>query len=489
MLWSLLKVLVFVSALAALALGVSAVSKLGPSFSLTVIGYEFVIGPLQSLLLAFFVVLVVWILLAVLGLILALLRFLTGDETAISRYFLRNKERKGLAARSESMIALASGEARLALTRATKAAKYLDRPELTTLLIAQAAEQVGDRDRAAQAYKVLLADDKTRFVGVRGLLLQKIEEGDTDMALKLAQKAYTLKPHHSQTQDILLELQSTQSDWRGARATLVAKLKSGALPRDIYRRRDAIMALQQARVLVADEASIGESEAVIEANKLSPDLIPAAIMAARHYIGKSDPKNATRVLKKAWIACPHPDLAAAFADIQAYETPLERLKRFKLLSAVHPSDDETFMLMAELNIAAEDFPSARRALGDVAARHPTTRSLAIMAAIERGEGADDSVVLGWLTKALTASRGPQWCCDNCQSIHTQWQPGCQNCAGFDTLSWREPPQSLSPSVTQAELLPLLVRTPNAIQEKGTSDEIEPKDSDVVDTQNLAHNIN
>jgi HemY protein len=112
-----------------------------------------------------------------------------------------------------------------------------------------------------------------------------------------------------------------------------------------------------------------------------------------------------------------------------------------------------------------------------------------MAAIERGEGADDSVVLGWLTKALTASRGPQWCCDNCQSIHTQWQPGCQNCAGFDTLSWREPPQSLSPSVTQAELLPLLVRTPNAIQEKGTSDEIEPKDSDVVDTQNLAHNIN
>ncbi|HCK06683.1 MAG TPA: heme biosynthesis protein HemY, partial [Rhodobacter sp.] len=97
-------------------------------------------------------------------------------------------------------------------------------------------------------------------------------------------------------------------------------------------------------VLVADGSSIEEREAAIEANKLSPDLIPAAVMAARHYIGKSDSKNATRVLKKAWEARPHPDLAVAFADITPDETPNDRLKRFKLLSAAHPNDDETLML-------------------------------------------------------------------------------------------------------------------------------------------------
>ena len=487
MLWSLLKLLFFVSAVAALALGTAALSESGSVFSVTAGGYEFLIGPLQVALLALVLALLMWLSLVTLGLLGAILRFLTGDETALSRYFSRNKERKGLAALSDSLIALASGEPRLALSRASKAAKFLDRPELTTLLIAQAAEQAGDRGRATQAYMDLIGDDKTRFVGVRGLMLQKIEDGDTETALKLAQKAYALRPRHAQTQDVLLELQSTQADWKGARATLVSKLKSGLLPRDVYRRRDAIMALQEASVLVADGSSIEEREAAIEANKLSPDLIPAAVMAARHYIEKSDPKNATRVLKKAWEARPHPDLAAAFADIAPDETPNDRLKRFKLLSAAHPNDDETLMLMAELNIANEDFPAARRTLGDTATRHPTTRSLAIMAAIERGEGADDSVVRGWLTKALSASRGQQWCCDKCQSIHTQWQPNCQNCAAFDTLTWREPVQSIGPSSTQAELLPLLVGAPKS-DVPSQSEPVLPQ-ADITDVEDLARKVN
>ena len=78
---------------------------------------------------------------------------------------------------------------------------------------------------------------------------------------------------------------------------------------------------------------------------------------------------------------------------------------------MHPDNAETRLLLAELNIAAEDFSAARRALGDLPTAHPTHRSLAIMAAVERGEGADDATVRAWLSKALTSPRGPQWCCD------------------------------------------------------------------------------
>ena len=117
------------------------------------------------------------------------------------------------------------------------------------------------------------------------------------------------------------------------------------------------------------------------------------------------------------------------------------------------------MLLAELDLAAEDFPAARRALGDLATTHPTVRGLTIMAAIERGEGADDAVVRGWLARALTAPRGPQWCCDKCQAIHAQWGPVCDNCGGFDTMSWRDPVEATGPSATGTELLPLIVGTP------------------------------
>ena len=454
MLWSLTKVILFVVLVAALALGAGLLSETGETMRLTVAGWEFTIGPVQAAVLALLIVIAVWLLLKALGLVGASFRFLNGDETAISRYFDRNRERKGYRALSEGLMALASGEPRLALSRAQNAERLLGKPELTTLLVAQAAEAAGDRKRATEAYKTLLRDDATRFVGVRGLLQQKLADGDREVALKLAEKAFELRPGHAETQDILLKLQSDSGDWSGARTTLGAKLRAGTLPKDVYRRRDAVLALQQARTVMDDTASIEAREAAIEANRLSPDLIPAAAMAGRGYLAKGDKKNATRVLKKAWEVLPHPDLAAVFAEIEPEESPQDRLKRFRTLTNARPDSDETRMLLAELLLATEDFPGARRALDDIATRAPTQRSLAILAAIARGEGAEDSIVRDLVARAIAAPRGPQWVCDKCQAIHDGWQPICENCGSFDTLSWRTPPATSS-SPALAELLPLM----------------------------------
>ena len=459
MIWSLIKVLIFIAVVAALTLGASFLLDTGGGVRVAVAGYEFTLGPLQAVIVALALLAVIWLVLKAIGLLVAVLRFLNGDETAISRYFDRNRERKGYQAFAEGMIALASGEPRTAMSRATRAEKLLAQPELTTILTAQAAQAAGDTRKATEAYKTLLSDPRSRFIGIRGLMQQKLAEGDRETALKLAEKAFALKPKHKETQDLLLDLQAESSDWAGARATLGAKLRAGHIPKDVHRRRDAVLALQEARAIIDDGSNIDAREAAIAAHRLSPDLVPAATMAARSYIAKGDPKNATRLLKKAWEHAPHPDLAAAFAEIVPDETPTERVKRFRTLTSVRPEDDETRMLLAELNLAAEDFPAARRALGDLPTRHPTRRSLAIMAAVERGEGADEAVVRGWLARTLTAPRGPQWVCDKCQNIHSEWTPVCGNCGGFDTLSWREPAESVGPSATQTELLPLLVGSP------------------------------
>jgi HemY protein len=456
MLWSLLKVILFVTLVAALSYVASLLLDTGGGVRVTAAGWEFTLGPLQAAIGALLLLGAMWLVMRLVGLIVATLRFLNGDETALSRYFDRNRERKGYEALAEGMMALAAGEGRLALVKAQRAERYLARPELTTLLVAQAAEASGDTARATTAYKALLGAEKTRFVAIRGLLAQKLAEGDGATALKLAEKALALKPRHRDIQDILLKLQSDARDWKGARGTLAAKLRGGALPRDLYRRRDALLALQEARALTDDSASIEAREAAIEANRKSPDLIPAAAMAARSLTAKGDRKGAAKVLKKAWDAQPHPDLAAAFAEIEPEESPAARLKRFRLLTAIHPEREETRLLLAELHLAAEDFPAARRAIGDLATTHPTQRTLAIMAAVERGEGAPEDVVRGWLARALTAPRGPQWVCESCNTAHAAWDPICEQCGGFDTLAWREPTDRPGPSPTGTELLPLVV---------------------------------
>ncbi|CAM3395591.1 heme biosynthesis HemY N-terminal domain-containing protein [Paracoccus nototheniae] len=462
MLLSLLKILLFFAVVLALALGAVQLSETGQMLRIEYGGTEYALTPVKALVALLILMVAAWLIFKLLGLALAVLRFLVGDETAINRHFARSRERRGYAAFGEGMLAVASGEGKLAQDKAAKAAKYLNQPHLTNLLAAQAAETAGDRSRAIDIYRSLLEDDRTRFVGIRGLMRQKLAEGDTHKALLLAQKAYALKPRHKELQDTLLELQTREHDWKGARQTLKDKRAQGDLPKDVALRRDAVLALQEASDVLAHGNSISAREAAISAAKASPDLIPAAVLAARSYVAQKDYRNASRILEKTWSVRPHPDIAAAYAEIVPDESASARLRRFDNLIRKNPDHEETRLLKAELLLSAEDFPGARRALGDLAEKHPTVRTLSIMAAVERGEGADDSVVRGWLTRALSASRGPQWVCDTCHNVMHAWAPVCDSCGGFDTLSWKEPEGARgtpAPSATGAEMLPLLVGAP------------------------------
>ena len=460
MLTSLFKIVLFLMIVVAISFGATYLmdgdNTIIGDLMITLGGVEYTLSAIEAVIVLTLLVVLIWVVLKLLSLLVATLRFINGDDTAISRYFNRSRERRGYRALSEGMMALASGDANAAITKAGQAERYLQQPILTNLLAAQAAEMAGNTTRAEQIYKELIKDPQTRFVGVRGIMKQRLATGDTDVALKLAQKAFELKPKHEEVQDVLLQLQAKSHDWQGARKTLGVKLKQGKIPRDVHKRREAVLALSQAADVIDEENSIEKREAAIEANRLSPDLVPAAAMAAREYIAQGKPKLAVRVIKKAWESQPHPDLAAAFSEIAPNETPQERLKRFAQLSKLNPYHIESRLMMAELNLAAEDFPEARRALGDIVENEPDARALTIMAAIERGEGSSDEVVRGWLTKALSAPRGPQWVCDKCNTIHSDWVPVCSSCDALDTLSWKEAPQNEMQTSTGIEMLPLLM---------------------------------
>ncbi|MEM9971949.1 MAG: heme biosynthesis HemY N-terminal domain-containing protein [Pseudomonadota bacterium] len=474
MLWSLLKVLIFVAFIAALTFGVDYLTAQGDVAVLQVAGREFVLNPLVAAILGIVLLLSVWLIFRAVGLLIAVLRVFTGDETALTRYWNRRSERKGYEALADGMMALAAGEGRLAIRKAERAENYLNRPALTKLVIAQGAEMVGDTKLATDTFKSLVQDDRTRFVGVRGLMKQKLQAGDTDTAMKLAEKALALRPKNEEVQTTLLQLQAQHEDWFGARATLAASLRSGTLPRDVHKRRDAVLALAHASDAMAEGKVEEATRTATEANKMSPDLVPAAAMAARLAVASNNPRQATKVIRKAWETAPHPDLAAAFAEIAPSETPSERLRRFRVLLGKHPQHPETKLLEAELHIAAEDFPAARRALGDLAETAPTARSLTIMAAIERGEGAEDRVVRAWLAKAVTAPRGHQWVCNNCGHVHAAWRPVCENCDAFDSLSWEEVAQSEAALTGATQMLPLIV---GALEDK--SPEVDTAEAEIV----------
>ncbi|MDB4200255.1 heme biosynthesis protein HemY [Planktomarina temperata] len=453
MLWSLIKILSFVAMVMLISFGAGRLMEAQGGVMIQYAGLELSFGALQAALSVLGLLVSFWLVLKLLGLVVALLRFINGDETALSRYFDRNRERRGFEALSDGLMALASGDGRDAMAKARKADRLLNRPDLTNLIMAQAAVANGDRQTAKATYKKLLKDPKTRFVGTYGLLQQHLQDGDTEVALKLAEHAFALKPRHGETQDVLLKLQAGQEDWRGVRTTLTAKLKQGSLPKDVHKRRDAVFALSQSRDLRA-EGKLEEAQIyAVEANRLAPGLVPAALLSAEGHREQNNVKQASRILRAAWQLAPHPDLAAGFAALAPDEASVARLKRFGQFTKGTESHPETKMLMAELFVAMADFDAARQALGDLAKTDPTMRALTILAAIERGDGADDQSVRRLLTQAISAQRDPQWICDNCGHVHHDWEPVCLNCEAIDSIAWKRPPMS---EAVSPDMLPLIV---------------------------------
>ena len=99
MLISLTKILLFLVIVAALALGVAYLidgqNLILGNVQAIVAGTEYTLTPLQAVLALFLFSVLVWIGLKIFGLLIAVLKFINGDETAVTRYFFRNRERKG----------------------------------------------------------------------------------------------------------------------------------------------------------------------------------------------------------------------------------------------------------------------------------------------------------------------------------------------------------------------------------------------------------
>ncbi len=457
MISALLRILFFVALVVFAALLAERLMEASGGVRVAIMDTEFTLGPLEAVIAALLLVLVVWLVFKLIGLLIAVVRFLSGDDTALSRHFSRRRERKGFEALADGLLALASGEGERAMSRASRAERYLDRPELTDLITAQAAEMTGNRTKAEAVYKRLVTYDRTRFVGVRGLMRQKLAEGDTETAMKLAEKAFALKPRHEETQDVLLRLQAEQHDWSGARNTLRAKLKHGAIPRDVHRRRDAVLALSEARDVVDEGKTIEAREAAIEANRLSPDLVPAAVDggARLHRAGQAALRRPR-----------HPQgLGGAAASRPRGGLRRDRARRGPGGAHKAVPDAGQDQARPSRNAAADERAAYRRrgfpgraaragrsgreapdgARADHHGRHRARRG--------RGRPRGARLARAGADGAAGAAMGLRQV--PARSSRT-WAPVCGNCGAFDTLSWREPPADEIVMPAGVEMMPLLV---------------------------------
>ncbi len=437
----MIRVVVFLLAVAVAALGVSWIADRPGEVAVTWLGYRIE----TSVMVAVFAV---GALVLVILLLWSFVRGILRSPEQVSLFFRHRRAVKGYLALTRGLIAIGAGDLRLARRAADDAARLSPGDPLTLLLIAQSAQMAGDRGGAERAFRAMIKRDDTKLLGLRGLYIEAQRRDDALAARLVAEEAAKEAPSLAWAGQAVLDGRCAAADWAGALAAL-EHMKS-ALAKPDYRRKRAVLLTARAQAL--DEIDRDASRvAVLEAVKLAPDLVPAAALAGRRLAESNEQRKAARILEAAWTINPHPDIAEAYANLRFGDSARDRLTRMQKLAARLPGRLEGAIAVARAALDAREFKTARDALAPYLSA-PTRRVAALMAEIEQSEHGDEGRVREWMARAMHASGDPVWTADGV--VSERWLPVTPN-GRLDGFEWKLPLAEIGVSRPVIEVTPPL----------------------------------
>lgn len=320
----------------------------------------------------------------------------------------RKRESNGLLAVEEALIAGEAGDSDRARRKAQKARELLERPALTELVSAKAAEASGAADEAKTHYTALLAYPKTEAAGLRGLARIASDAGDHKAAIEMGKTAYDPARGPAWAFDVLFNAQLGDNDWQGALDSLALAEKRKHVDKDKSKRQQAVLLSALASGLEARGDQDAAIEAILKAADASPGFAPGAALAARLLAQNEQTKKAANLIEKAWARAPHPALSLAYRDIFKAETEKTMAKKIKHLVKSNPDHRESSILTAEYALSEGDGVAAITALGTLLrGEDPSARLCSLAGAVEDKLG-NQADARAWHLRASNAPLEADW---------------------------------------------------------------------------------
>ncbi|WP_038378430.1 heme biosynthesis protein HemY [Bradyrhizobium elkanii] len=345
---------------------------------------------------------------------------------------------RGRHAITQGLLAIGHGDSAGARAHAEVARRHAANDPLALLLHAQSAQLDGDRDGAQRAFRAMAERADTRLLGLRGLFIEAQRADDPVAAVMIAEEALKMSPSSSWASHAVLGFCCAKGDWAGALSIIDNNQSAGLIEKATYRRQRGVLLTARALEFETVDRDLSRSSAM-EAVKLAPTLIPAAVLAAKFESEAHQVRRAMRIVETAWLAQPHPDLADAYSHVRLGDAARQRLVRVETLAAKTPGHIEGALAIARAAIDAAEFARARAALEPFIAA-PTQRVALLMAEIERTEHGDSGRARAWTLRAVRALHDPVWTADG--YVSDRWRPVSPVTGRLDAFQWQTPVAAL-----------------------------------------------
>jgi HemY protein len=404
----------------------------------------------------------------------AILRGLWRTPARMRKSRRERRQARGRHAITQGLLAIGHGDSSAARMHAEAARKHAAHDPLALLLHAQSAQLDGDREGAQRAFRAMAEREDTRLLGLRGLFIEAQRADDPVAAVMVAEEALKLSPSSSWASHAVLGFCCAKGDWAGALKILDNNQSAGLIDKATYRRQRGVLLTARALELEKVDRDLAR-ESVMEAVKLAPTLVPAAVLASKFESEAHQIRRSMRLVETAWLAQPHPDLADAYSHVKLGDSARQRLVRVETLAAKMPGHVEGALAIARAAIDASEFAKAREALAPFIAA-PTQRVALLMAEIERTEHGDSGRARAWTLRAVRALHDPAWTADG--YVSERWRPVSPVTGRLDAFQWQTPvaalPSDKSGAIESSAFEEAMLATPRrAVVLEAPKDVTEP----------------
>jgi HemY protein len=368
----------------------------------------------------------------------AVLRGLWRTPQRLRRSRRERRQARGRHAITQGLLAIGHGDSAAARMHTEAARKHAAHDPLALLLHAQSAQLDGDREGARRVFRAMAEREDTRLLGLRGLFIEAQRADDPVAAVMVAEEALKLSPSSSWASHAVLGFCCAKGDWAGALKILDNNQSAGLIDKATYRRQRGVLLTARALELEKVDRDLSR-ESAMEAVKLAPTLVPAAVLASKFESEAHQVRRSMRIVETAWLEQPHPDLADAYAHVKLGDSARQRLVRVEMLAAKAPGHIEGALAIARAAIDAAEFAKAREALAPFIAQ-PTQRVALLMAEIERTEHGDSGRARAWTLRAVRARHDSAWTADG--YVSDRWRPVSPVSGRLDAFQWQTPVAAL-----------------------------------------------
>ncbi|MDR6631667.1 HemY protein [Phyllobacterium sp. 1468] len=378
-----------------------------------------------------------------------IVKSLVTSPYALRRHFRARKRDRGYQSLSTGLIAAGAGDGETARRMVKQAEKLLnvDQEPLIKLLDAQSAMLEGRPEDARAKFEAMLEDPETKLLGLRGLYLEAQRLGARDASRHYAEEAALLAPNVEWAASAALGQKTTHGDWDGALLLLEKQKATKQVDKEKAKRERAVLLTAKA-IETFENDPVSAKSTAIEANKLAPDLIPAAIIAAKALFSQGDLRKGSKVLEYSWKKQPHPEVAETYVHARLGDSVLDRLKRARHLASLYPHHPESSLAIAQAALAAGELREAREAAEAVLRSAPRESAYLLLADIEEAQTGDQGRVRQWLSRAVKAPRDPAWTADG--YVSERWAPASPVTGRLDAFEWKVPVEQLGPVIDSGD---------------------------------------